>query len=510
MEILIFIFISIAIPVLFKFIFNLIYPTKNLDNKLPPGPSTSSIIVNFLRFYKSFGDLERLLLTFHAKFGPIISLPFGSKPAIFIADHSLAHQALVEKGAIFSDRPQSPDGTNQNYISTAFYGSTWRLLRRNLTAEILDSSHIKSFSNARKWVLQNLLDGLKLNSKSDHPIIVMDYFLPSMFSLLGLMCFGKQLERERINELMKVQRRVLMNFSRVSIMQLWPRFTKIVFRKQWDELVQARQQLTDVWIPIIRHRKKMKEKENQHEQNGDEYILSYVDTLLELQHPEEKRNLNEEEIVHLSSEFLNAGTDTTSALLQWTMANLVKYQHIQEKLFMEIKGVVGDNAEYVKEEDLQKMPYLKAVILEVLRRHPPGRINFPRAVSEDTVLNGYVVPKNGTVNFMIGQMAIDPEVWESPLSFRPERFLRNDNYDEMFDITGSKEIKMIPFGAGRRICPGMSLAILHLEYFVANLVWRFEWKCVDGEDVDMEEKLEFSIVMKNPLQAHVFPRLRRV
>ncbi|KAF5934717.1 hypothetical protein HYC85_025846 [Camellia sinensis] len=103
------------------------------------------------------------------------------------------------------------------------------------------------------------------------------------------------------------------------------------------------------------------------------------------------------------------------------------------------------------------------------------------------------------------------------MEFKPERFLTNSggNGGEgegeatvVFDVTGSKEIKMMPFGAGRRICPASGLALLHLEYFVANLVWYFEWTAADGNDrdVDLSEKQEFTIVMKNPLRAHISPR----
>jgi len=159
--------------------------------------------------------------------------------------------------------------------------------------------------------------------------------------------------------------------------------------------------------------------------------------------------------------------------------------------------------EEVKEEDLQKLRYLKCVVLEGLRRHPPGHFVLPHAVKEDVVLNGYLVPKNGTVNFLLAEMGWDPRVWEDPMEFKPERFLK----DETFDITGSKEIKMMPFGAGRRICPGLNLALLHLEYFVANLVWNFDWKLPEGGHVDLSEKDEFTMVMKNPLQVHISPRI---
>ncbi|KAK2632709.1 hypothetical protein EUGRSUZ_L01185, partial [Eucalyptus grandis] len=201
-------------------------------------------------------------------------------------------------------------------------------------------------------------------------------------------------------------------------------------------------------------------------------------------------------MVSLCSEFLDAGTDTTSTALQWIMANLVKYPEIQERLYDEIKSVVGQGTELVQEEELQRMGYLKAVVLEGLRRHPPGHFVLPHTVTEDTELGGYVIPKKGTINFMVAEMGWDPKVWEDPMAFKPERFLNcGDGGGEAggFDITGSREIKMMPFGAGRRICPASGLAMLHLEYFVANLVWLFQWRAVAGEEVDLSEKLEFTV-----------------
>lgn len=226
-----------------------------------------------------------------------------------------------------------------------------------------------------------------------------------------------------------------------------------------------------------------------------------MDSLLALEIPEGdgKRKLTEEQLVCFCSEFLNVGTDTTSTALQWIMANLVMYPKIQAKLFEEIRGVVG-------EDKLPKMPYLKGIVLEGLRRHPPAHFVLPHTVTHDTELGGYTVPKDAVVNFLVSNMNMDPEVWEDPMDFKPERFLSADGILEEFDITGSREIKMMPFGAGRRICPGLSLAMLHLEYYVANLVWNFEWKEVVGNEVDMSEKQKFTTVMKNPLHAHIYPR----
>ncbi|KAL3576418.1 hypothetical protein D5086_021701 [Populus alba] len=303
------ILVSISISLFLKFIFNNFLTAK----KLPPGPVTFPIIGNLLWLRLSFHNLEPILRSLHAKFGPMVTLRIGTRPVIFIADRALAHRALIHNGAVYADRPPALATAkittgNQLNISSSSYGPTWRLLRRNLMAEILHPSRVKSYSHARNWVLQILQNRFESEAKSGRPVRVMEHFQYAMFCLLVLMCFGDKLDESQIERIEEVLRHVLVNF--------------------------------------------------------------------------------------------------------------------------------------------------------------------------------------GTINFMVAEMGRDPKVWEDPMAFKPERFLNGGG--ETFDITGSREIKMMPFGAGRRICPGYGLAMLHLEYFVANLIWKFEWKAVDGDDVDLSEKEEFT------------------
>ncbi|XVE62351.1 hypothetical protein DITRI_Ditri06bG0111200 [Diplodiscus trichospermus] len=505
------ILVTISISLLLKAFLHPFSSSKKLPHTLPPGPYTFPIIGNILWLCKSFFEIEQILRNLHLKLGPMVTLYIGPRPSIFVFDRSLAHQALVQNGSLYSNRPTALPtnkifSSNQHNISSARYGPTWRCLRRNLTSEILHPSRIKSYSHARKWVLEILFDSLQLNAKSGESVQILAHLQYAMFCLLVLMCFGDKLSQEQIKEIETVQRKMLVSFGRFNILNFWPRVTKVLLRKKWEQLFQLRKDQEDVLIPLIRARKKVKE-ERLSKKESDDYVLAYVDTLFDLELPEEKRKLDEGEIVTVASEFLNAGTDTTSTALQWIMANLVKYPYIQDKLLLEIKGVVGDGEEEIKEDDLQKMPYLKAVILEGLRRHPPGHLVLPHCVTEDTVLGGFLVPKDGTINFMVADIGWDPKVWEDPMAFKPERFLRSDDSsEEMLDITGSREIKMMPFGVGRRICPGLGLAMLHLEYFVANLIWKFEWKAMAGDEISLEEKPEFTVVMKTPLKANISPR----
>ncbi|KAF7824725.1 cytochrome P450 89A2-like [Senna tora] len=509
-----FIILIILILTLFFFFIKTTFPSHH-SSLLPPGPPRIPIIGSLFLLRFSFPQLEPYLRHLHAKHGPIVSLfVTPSRPVVSISDRSLAHRALVQNGAVFSDRPsgfttgrEMVVNNKEHNISTESYGPTWRLLRRNLASGFLNPTRVGSFSGARKRALDTLVGRIKDASRCNDCVVkVVDHLEYGVFSLLVMMCFGERLDEKEIRRIECVQRGLLLGSNRFHVLKIWPKVSRILFWNRWKELVRMVKEQEDVLVPLVRARKKAKEDDDANN-NHHEGIISYVDTLLDLVLPEEKRKLDEGELVSISSEFLSAGTDTTTTALLWIMANLVKYSHIQHRLFEEIRKIMGrrekEDMKEVREEDLRKLPYLKAIILEGLRRHPPSHYLVPHAASNDVVLNDYLIPKSGTVSFMVADMGWDPEVWEDPMEFKPERFLNEDEELIEFDVTGSKEIKMMPFGAGRRMCPAYNLAMLHLEYFVANLVWNFEWKKVANNDVDLSEKQEFTVTMKNPLQVHI-------
>lgn len=190
------------------------------------------------------------------------------------------------------------------------------------------------------------------------------------------------------------------------------------------------------------------------------------------------------------------------------MAEIVKHGMVQSKLLAEMESIVGGDEEgVIKEEDLQRMPYLAAVITESLRRHPPSHFVLPYSVKEEAELNGYLIPVGAAVNFSVADVNWDGRNWEEPMEFRPERFMAGGE-GEGVDISGRIGIKMMPFGAGRRLCPGHGVAVLHLELLVANLVRVFEWKVEEGREVDLEEELDFTTVMKKSLVVQIVRRRR--
>ncbi|TKV92919.1 hypothetical protein SEVIR_9G192600v4 [Setaria viridis] len=492
--------------------------------RVPPGPPGLPFLGNLLLLRRSSSDVEALLRRLVARYGPVVSLRVGSTLSIFISDRRVAHAALVGSGAALADRPaftRALLGDNGNTISRSSYGPVWRLLRRNLVAETLHASRVKLFGPARAWVRRVLAEMLgreaeEARAQARAPPPVMETFRYAMFCLLVLMCFGERLDEPAVRDIAAAQQAWLMFMGQnATVLAFWPALTRILFRGGLQKGLDARRRQKELFVPLIEARRERKKQLDSPVGGGaaaeapekeTTFGHSYVDTLLDIRLADEgNRALTDEEMVNLCSEFLTAGTDTTSTALQWIMAELVKNPAIQEKLYGEIKAACGGEQEEVGEEDTHRMPYLKAVVLEGLRRHPPAHFLLAHKAAEDIEVGGYLIPKGATVNFTVAEMGWDEREWDRPREFVPERFLPGGD-GEGVDVTGSREIKMMPFGVGRRICAGLGIAMLHLEYFVANLVREFEWKGVPGEEVDLVETREFTTVMKKPLRARLLRR----
>ncbi|CAL4934369.1 unnamed protein product [Urochloa decumbens] len=482
--------------------------TRGKRPRLPPGPPSLPLIGSVVWLTNSLADIEPLLRRLFARHGPVVALRVGPHLSVFVADRRLAHAALVERGAALADRPSLSSvrllGENENTITRASYGAVWRLLRRNLVAETLHPSRVRLFAPARAWVRRVLVD--KLAEAGPNPAPVVETFQYAMFCLLVLMCFGERLDEPAVRAIAAAQRESLIYLSRsMAVFAFFPAVTKHIFRSRLDRARALRRRIRELFLPLINARREYRRRGGEPRKETT-FEHSYVDTLLDIKlHEDGDRSLTDDEIILLCSEFLNAGTDTTSTGLQWIMAELVKNPAIQEKLHGEIKDATGDDKEEVTEEDVHKMPYLKAVILEGLRKHPPGHFVLPHKAAEDMEIGGYLIPKGTTVNFMVAEMGRDEREWKDPMEFSPERFLPGGD-GEGVDVTGTKGIRMMPFGVGRRICAGLGIAMLHLEYFVANMVREFEWHEVPGEEVDFAEKNEFTVVMKKPLRPRLVPR----
>lgn len=193
------------------------------------------------------------------------------------------------------------------------------------------------------------------------------------------------------------------------------------------------------------------------------------------------------------------GTDTVAILLEWILARMVLHPDIQAKAQSEIDSVVGADR-LVSDSDIPKLPYLQAIVKETLRMHPPGPLlSWARLAIHDTNIGSHFIPAGTTAMVNMWSITHDDSVWTNPNEFKPERFVADD-----VSIMGS-DLRLAPFGSGRRVCPGkvMGLATVHLWF--AQLLQNFKWVASDSA-VDLSETLKLSMEMKQSLVCKAVPR----
>ncbi|CAN6285786.1 unnamed protein product [Urochloa humidicola] len=226
----------------------------------------------------------------------------------------------------------------------------------------------------------------------------------------------------------------------------------------------------------------------------------FVDILLSLQ---ESEGLADADIAAVLWEMIFRGTDAMAVLMEWTLARLVLHRDVQSKAHRELDEVVGRNKP-ATESATASLPYLQALLKEALRIHPPGPLlSWRHRAMSDTYVDGHLVPAGTTA--MVNQWAIsrDPEVWDAPLEFQPERFLPGGEAQGV-SVLGA-DGRLVPFGSGRRSCPGKSLAMTTVTAWMTTLLHEFEWLPAT-DAVDMSEVLRLSCEMAVPLEVRVRPR----
>ncbi|KAG9133887.1 hypothetical protein Leryth_004611 [Lithospermum erythrorhizon] len=226
----------------------------------------------------------------------------------------------------------------------------------------------------------------------------------------------------------------------------------------------------------------------------------FVDALLTLQ---EKYDLSEDTIIGLLWDMITAGMDTTAISVEWAMAELIKNPRVQQKAQEELDRVIGYER-VMTESDFSNLPYLQCVAKEALRLHPPTPLMLPHRANANVKIGGYDIPKGSNVHVNVWAVARDPKMWKDPLEFRPERFLEED-----VDMKGH-DYRLLPFGAGRRVCPGAQLGINLVTSMLGHLLHHFNWVPPNGmtiKDIDMEENPGLVTYMRSPLQAVPTPRL---
>ncbi|KAI3831681.1 hypothetical protein MKW92_017501 [Papaver armeniacum] len=219
------------------------------------------------------------------------------------------------------------------------------------------------------------------------------------------------------------------------------------------------------------------------------------------------QDFSEDVIISAILEVYDLGVDSTASTTVWALTFLVREQKIQEKLYREINNVTGGKRP-VKVEDLNKLPYLQAVMKETMRMKPIAPMAIPHKASKDTSLMGKKVNKGTVVMVNLYAIHHNPAVFPELYKFMPEKFLKDANGDGSLGDIKKMESSLLAFSAGMRICAGMELGKLQLAFGLASLVNEFKWDCVaDGKLPDLSEEHCFILLMKNPLEARVTPRI---
>ncbi|KAI4299853.1 hypothetical protein L6164_033275 [Bauhinia variegata] len=247
----------------------------------------------------------------------------------------------------------------------------------------------------------------------------------------------------------------------------------------------------------------------EHEENFEGRTKDMMDILLQVyRDPNAEIKLTRKNIKSFFLDFFLAGTDTSAVTLQWTMAEIINHPQVLNKLRAEMDSVLG-STRLVNESDVPNLPYLQAVVKEVLRLHPAIPVNV-REPAEDCIVNGYDLKAHTRVMFNFYAIMRDPEVWPNPDKFIPERFLVNrseiNGRDQLVMDKKGQDFTYIPFGRGRRGCPGESLALTVIHATVGALIQCFDWKIDGGYKVNMEEGSGFSLVLAKPLVVHPITR----
>ncbi|KAK4491814.1 hypothetical protein RD792_002590 [Penstemon davidsonii] len=459
------------------------------SRKLPPGPYQFSIIGNILQLskkpHKTFAHLSKV-------YGPIMSLKFGNINLVIISSPEMAKKTLVKHDHILSVRRPVPLAAQAHYhdkISVAFLpvGNRRRKLRKICKEQMFSTCRVKASQGLRRDKLCQLHDYLQKCCLSSRVVNVEEVAFITALNLMSNTLFSMDFAKFDCSgglELKRIVQDVVVTLSAPNIADFFPVLGAIDpqgIKRKADVCVGK---LLGMFEEIIDERLKKRDDSNSLEK------FDMLETLLHLSQGNEY-DLSYNEIKHLLLDLFLGGTDTTSNTVDWAMTELLLNPSKMSNLKNELNLAVGKGKK-VEESDISKLPYLQAVIKEVFRFHPPAPFLIPHKADADIEIDGYMISRNTQVIINVWSIGRDSRVWSNPDSFEPERFL-----ESKIDVKG-QDFELIPFGSGRRICPGMPLAHQMIHLMVATLVHNFDWK---AKELNTNDKFGLSLRRVLPLKA---------
>ncbi|XP_021815024.1 cytochrome P450 78A9-like [Prunus avium] len=434
----------------------------------------------------------------------LMAFSLGQTRVVVTCHPDVAREIL--NSSVFADRPVKESAYSLMFnraIGFAPYGVYWRTLRRISAAHLFSPKQIKNSEVQRREIASQMVAMFGTHKKK---VAIRE--VVKRASLNNMMCsvFGRKYELDfgasMNNEVEELKGLVDEGYDLLGMLN-WSDhlpwladFDAQKIRFRCSNLVPRVNRF--VSRIISEHRTGV-------EAGKDKKSPDFVDVLLSLQGPDK---LSDSDMIAVLWEMIFRGTDTVAVLIEWIMARMVLHPDVQSTVHDELDKVVG-RSRSVNESDISELVYLTAVVKEVLRLHPPGPLlSWARLAITDTTIDGYHVPLGTTAMVNMWAISRDPEVWVDPLEFKPDRFVARDGELE-FSVFGS-DLRLAPFGSGRRTCPGKALGLTTVTYWVASLLHEYEWLPLDENAVDLSEVLRLSCEMAKPLVAKVRPRSGRL
>jgi cytochrome P450 len=467
---------------------------------LPPGPSSLPIIGS-LHHFKGKGSPHKSLAQLANKFGPLITVRFGQRLSVVASSPETAMEILKHQDEHFNRRPplRATELLWPQDIAFNDVTPSTQLARKIFRLHVVSAKSLEESRHIRDNELSYMLNAIaKCNGGK---VVMYNHIEVLMVNIISSLTFSKRLAGENKESTSStIEEAKEFKFLTLSLSQC---FGAINLRDILPFLK---------WLPDLQGL----EPRMRHVRTRMESFLSKIideQLLLRQQNVEREKNmidafLDAHEGHKISNDLLKgsiwnifaAGTETTTAAIEWIMVEVCRNPKIMQKAQAELDAVIG-KAQRVQESDIPKLKYIQAIVKEGLRLHPPSPLLLPHYSSYPCKIFEYDIPTNTQVLINVWAIGRDPKIWSQPLEFIPERFLdekcKVDFYGQHFDL--------LTFSTGRRICPGLGLAATVMHTVVANLLHAFSWRVAD--DIDMSEGVGVTVPMAVPFTAHVEMRL---
>ncbi|CAA7056445.1 unnamed protein product [Microthlaspi erraticum] len=470
------------------------HKNRRQRQRRPPSPHGYPIIGNL----HQIGDLpHQSLWRLSQKYGPVMFLKLGRIPTVVISSSETAKQALKTHDLHCCSRPSlvGPRKLSYDYLDIAFspVDDYWKELKRMCVQELFSVKRVHSIQPIRDVEVKKLIDSVKESASRRAEVNLSEKFLSLTVGVTCKAAFGVSFDSTVLNNdrFDKLIRESFLFLGSFSASDFFPHGGWII---DWLTGLQRRRERSVRDLDAF-----YEQMFDLHKQGNREGVdEDFVDLLLRMENEETVLGYGKLTRNHIKAILMNVligGIGTSAITMTWAMTELMRNPRAMKKVQSEIRNQIG-NKSMISLDDIDQLLYLKMVIKETWRLHPPAPLLVPREVTSEFEINGYKIQPKTRLYVNVWAIGRDPVTWKDPEMFLPERFI-----DSNIDVIG-QNFELLPFGGGRRICPAIYMGTTMVEFGLANMLYHFDWKLPEGmvvEDIDTEESPGLNVSKKNEL-----------